>query len=240
MHRGGSGRDLAGFPPAAAAATAADEQRRNSTYAAAYPYDYSESTTHVYADYSDYGQYNGADYAQQGAVVEADAIPPPGDGGHQIPYGEDPQFPPYASNQHIAQPPQPHDLHHRGTVCASVESARWASSETDFQTLPYRPGDADLSDPTHRAPQTQAHAANTTRSTPSHQRRRSSGLVVAETASGGDDPSSASVRPSRASRSSVGADSRSRRRRTIRQLPRSSHSCTKYSPCSPIRSDTRM
>ncbi|KWU42094.1 hypothetical protein RHOSPDRAFT_27191 [Rhodotorula sp. JG-1b] len=115
MHRGGSGRDLAGFPPAAAAATATDEQRRNSTYAAAYPYDYSESTTHVYADYSDYGQYNGADYAQQGAVVEADAIPPPGDGGHQIPYGEDPQFPPYASNQHIAQPPQPHDLHHRGT-----------------------------------------------------------------------------------------------------------------------------
>lgn len=190
MHRGGSGRDLAGFLPAAAAAaaTGTDEQRRRSTeialptYAAAYPYDYSDPTAHVYADYSDYGQYSGADYAQHGAVLEAD----------QIPYHEDPQFPPYASDQHIAPPPQPHDLHHRGTVCASVESARWASSGTD---LPHHSGDADLSDPTHRAPQTQAHAANNTRSTPSHQRRRSSGLVVAETAGGGDDPSSASVRP---------------------------------------------
>lgn len=189
MHRGGSGHDSAGFAPAA------EEQRRRSTeidlpttYAAAYPYTYSDSTAHVYADYLNYGQYSGADYAQQGAG-EGNALPPPGDGGLEIPYGENPQFPPYAP-QHHAVP----ELHHHGTVCASVESARWAS-ETDFPTSPHRSGDAHPSDPTHRAPQTQAQPANNTRSTLSHQRRRSSGLVVAETAGGGDDPSSASVRP---------------------------------------------
>ncbi|KAG0664067.1 hypothetical protein C6P46_001928 [Rhodotorula mucilaginosa] len=183
MHRGGSGRDLAEFSPAAAAATA-DEQGRQPSIQ--YPYAYSDPPAHAYADYSDYGQCSGAHYAQQGAVVEADSIPPPGDGGHQIPYGDDPQFPPYASDQQHALPPQPHELHHRGTVFASVESARWASSETDF---PHQPGVADPSDPIHGALHTQAQPENNLRA---HQRRRSSGLVVGDSAGAADDhPSSA-------------------------------------------------
>ena len=186
MHRGGSGRDVAEFSPAAAAATA-DEQGRQPSIQ--YPYAYSDPPAHAYADYSDYGQCSGAHYAQQGAVVEADSIPPPGDGGHQIPYGDDPQFPPYASDQQHALPPQPHELHHRGTVFASVESARWASSETDF---PHQPGVADPSDPIHGALHTQAQPENNLRA---HQRRRSSGLVVGDSAGAADDhPSSAFVR----------------------------------------------
>lgn len=193
MHRGGSGRDLAGFPPATAAATAADEQQRRlteialPTYAAAYPYAYSNSTAHAYADYSNYEQYGDVHCAEHGAV-ETDTIPPLGDGGLRIPYSEDPQFPFYGGDQH-ALPPQPHELHHRGTVFASVESARWAS-ETDL-TLPHRPGDADPSESTHSASQTQAQPESNPRS---HQRRCSSGLVVGETVGAGDDPSSASVR----------------------------------------------
>ncbi|GAA5873087.1 hypothetical protein JCM3774_000336 [Rhodotorula dairenensis] len=216
MRRGGSGRALPPDPPPLLqqlhAATEAELiavahcGSQPTPYGAPHPYSHPDPTTHVYGTYLDYAQHSDAalgTLSGDAPIPPPPPLPPLADDGVDIPRYGTRHFLPH-TYEHLV-PEHCHDLHH-GTVFASVESARWGSEPDHLspsssyqygggvestQSNAYYSSSSGSTRVSADAPSHGTHA-------PSHRRRHSSGLVVADPAddpSAKDDPPVAEVKP---------------------------------------------